>query len=79
MREDIGREERQELFSFAAAGVLDANTPTRAALLSSRDTAGRLAFTATAIGPYVRTLEAQAAVKNALRPPAPDQRQEEQH
>lgn len=68
MREELGKEKRQEMFSFAAAAMLEADTPTRTALLMSRDTAARMAFVIKCLEPYAQQLRAQAAVQKALSP-----------
>jgi Lon protease-like protein len=60
---------RQELFSFAAAQLLDAGTVEYSALLLSRDTEARMAFVLNAVRPYLNQLSAELAVQNALDSP----------
>lgn len=66
MAEKLGRSRRQEMFSFAVAQLLQLGKPEAAALLLSRDTAGRLQFVLEAARPYLAQLSAAAALKNAL-------------
>lgn len=66
LREAVGKDRRQELFSFAAAGCLELGAAERLALLLSRDTAARLAYVAAAARPHVADLAARAAVRGAL-------------
>lgn len=42
LAEEVGCSRRSEMFSFAAAGVLDMGMPERLALLLTRSTLGRL-------------------------------------
>lgn len=63
-----GEARRRELFSFAAAQVLDMGIPERAALLQTQDTAGRLAYVLAAAAPHLQELAARLAVESALRP-----------
>lgn len=62
----MGRSRRQELFSFAAASVLEPSTVTRIALLITTDTAARLQFVLEVVKPHLKQLRAQAAVQRAL-------------
>lgn len=64
--EALGRARRQELFSFAAAQLLQLGVPEAAALLLSRDTEGRLGFVLEAARPFLNELAAAAALKGAL-------------
>lgn len=64
--EQLGKQRRQELFSFAVAQLLQMGIPEQAALLLSQDTPGRLAFVAAAAIPYLNQLKGQLAIKNAL-------------
>lgn len=66
MAEKLGRSRRQEMFSFAVAQLLQLGKPEAAALLLSRDTAGRLQFVLEAARPYLAQLSAAAALKTAL-------------
>ena len=66
LREGVGRARRQELFSFAAAAVLEPSVVTRIALLLTTDTAARLQFILEVVKPHLQHLRAQAAVKAAL-------------
>ena len=67
MAEELGRERRQEMFSYAVSQLLQMGTPEAAALLLSRDTAGRLEFVMQACRPFLQELGAAAALKNALK------------
>jgi len=62
----LGRLRRQEMYSFAAATLLQLGIPEATALLLSRDTAGRLQFVLEAARPYLAQLSAEAALKGAL-------------
>ncbi|KAG7669371.1 hypothetical protein Ndes2437B_g05527 [Nannochloris sp. 'desiccata'] len=62
----LGRLRRQEMYSFAAASLLQLGVPEATALLLSRDTAGRLQFVLEAARPYLAQLSAEAALKGAL-------------
>ena len=64
--EKVGRLRRQEMYSFAASQLLQLGVPEAAALLLSRDTAGRLQFVLEAARPYLAQLSAEAALKGAL-------------
>jgi hypothetical protein len=64
--ERLGRLRRQEMYSYAAAQLLQLGVPEAAALLLSRDTAGRLQFVLEAARPYLAQLSAEAALKGAL-------------
>lgn len=66
LAEQLGKQRRQELFSFAVAQLLQMGIPEQAALLLSQDTPGRLAFVAAAAIPYLNQLRGQVAIKNAL-------------
>ncbi|KIZ06335.1 hypothetical protein MNEG_1617, partial [Monoraphidium neglectum] len=66
LREKVGKERRQELFSFAAANCLELGLVERLALLLSQDTAARLAYVAAATRPYLSDLAARVAVKGAV-------------
>lgn len=66
VREALSKHRRQELFSFAAAQLLVMGTPERAALLLSQDTGARLNFVLAALHPYLRELQAKAALKRQL-------------
>ncbi|KAF8061972.1 hypothetical protein HT031_004232 [Scenedesmus sp. PABB004] len=67
----LGKARRQELFSFAAASLLELGVAERLALLTSRDTGARLQFVAAAVRPFLSELVARAAVKQAVQPAAP--------
>lgn len=64
-----GKERRQELFSFAAASVLELGLPERLALLQCRDTAARLQFVAAAVQPHLQDLVARVTLQQALVKP----------
>lgn len=66
LRDQMGKERRQELFSFAAASVLELGLPERVALLQCRDTAARLQFVAAAVQPHLQDLVARVSVRQAL-------------
>jgi len=68
MRNQLGKERRQELFSFAAASLLDLGMAERLALLQSKDTAARLQFVAVAVQPYLQDLVARVSVQQAMSP-----------
>eukprot|EP00775_Hariotina_reticulata_P005370 gene5370-5605_t len=68
LRDQLGKERRQELFSFAAASLLDLGMPERLALLQCKDTAARLQFVAVAVQPYLQDLVARVSVKQAITP-----------
>lgn len=65
-RDKLAGRRRQELFSFAAAQLLELGLPERLALLQCRDTSGRLQFVAAAVQPYLADLVARASVKQAM-------------
>lgn len=67
MREEVGKSLRQELFSFAAAGLLDLGTVERLALLASTDCAARLEWTLAAVTPHLAELRMQAQLQRAVR------------
>lgn len=62
LREGVGRLQRQELFSFAAASVLEPSVVTRIALLITTDTAARLQFVLEVVKPHLQQLRAEVAV-----------------
>jgi hypothetical protein len=66
VRDSVGKERRQELFSFAAASVLELGLPERLALLQCQDTAARLQFVAAAVQPHLQDLVARVSVQQAL-------------
>lgn len=68
-RENVGKERRQELFSFAAASVLELGLPERLALLQCQDTAARLQFVAAAVQPHLADLVARVSLQQALVKP----------
>lgn len=68
---------RQELFSFAAAQLLEAGTVEYSALLLTRDTEARMTFVLNAVRPYLNQLSAELAVQNALVSSQQDQEEED--
>lgn len=69
VRDSMCKERRQELFSFAAASVLELGLPERLALLECRDTAARLQFVAVACQPHLQDLVARVSLQQALVKP----------
>lgn len=69
VRDNMCKERRQELFSFAAASVLELGLPERLALLQCRDTAARLQFVAAAVQPHLQDLVARVSLQQALTRP----------
>eukprot|EP00878_Enallax_costatus_P026815 GHUV01028817.1.p1 GENE.GHUV01028817.1~~GHUV01028817.1.p1 ORF type:complete len:243 (+),score=87.98 GHUV01028817.1:1235-1963(+) len=65
-RDLLAGRRRQELFSFAAAQILELGLPERLALLECRDTSARLQFVAAAVQPYLADLLARVSVKQAM-------------
>lgn len=65
-RDQLAGRQRQELFSFAAAQMLELGLPERLALLHCRDTSARLQFIAAAVQPYLADLLARVSVKQAM-------------
>lgn len=65
-REALGKVQRRELFSFAAAAMLELRLPEQLALLQSRDTAARMQWTLEAVRPTLQRLQAHAALVKAL-------------
>mmetsp|Transcript_7892 Transcript_7892/g.19725 ORF Transcript_7892/g.19725 Transcript_7892/m.19725 type:complete len:350 (-) Transcript_7892:1498-2547(-) len=63
----LGEAARRELFSFAAAELLDLDLATRLALLNSQDTTARLQWISAAVQPYVAELQARTALSTALK------------
>lgn len=59
-------ERRAELFSFAAASLLELGVPERLALLQSTDTAARLQFVDAAVRPFLAQLLARVSVSRAV-------------
>lgn len=68
VRDHMAKERRQELFSFAAASVLELGLPERLALLECRDTSARLQFVAVAVQPHLQDLVARVSLQQALVP-----------
>ncbi|GFR47265.1 hypothetical protein Agub_g8952 [Astrephomene gubernaculifera] len=66
MSERLGKHTRQELFSFAAAGMLELGPLESLALLNCTDRAARLQWVAAAVEPFLETQRARAAVARAL-------------
>ena len=64
--EEMGCSRRSEMFSFAAAGVLDMGLPERLALLLTSSTVGRLQYVLAAVRPYLQQLRTAAAMHRAL-------------
>lgn len=64
--EQLGKDTRQELFSFAAACMLELGPAERLALLLSRDRAARLQWVTAAVAPYLDEQRAKASVAKAL-------------
>ena len=69
LQQEIESDRRAELFSFAAAQLLEAGIPEKTALLLTRDTEARLQFVLHAVRPYIQQLSAEAAVRNAFQRP----------
>ncbi|KAG2452369.1 hypothetical protein HYH02_002615 [Chlamydomonas schloesseri] len=67
LSERLGKDTRQELFSFAAAGMLELGPAERLALLTSTDRAARLQWVAAAVAPFLEEQRARASVARALR------------
>ncbi|WIA18119.1 hypothetical protein OEZ85_009597 [Tetradesmus obliquus] len=65
-RDQLGKERRQELFSFAAASVLELGLPERLALLHCTDTAARLQYVAAAVQPFLADLVARVSLQQAM-------------
>ncbi|KAF6256613.1 hypothetical protein COO60DRAFT_1640586 [Scenedesmus sp. NREL 46B-D3] len=65
-RDQLGKERRQELFSFAAASVLELGLPERLALLHCTDTAARLQYVAAAVQPFLADLVARVSLQQAI-------------
>lgn len=66
--EMLGKGQRQELFSFAAASLIDGMGNTeKLVLINSRSTLERLHFVQNAIEPYQQMLAAKVSVLNALK------------
>jgi hypothetical protein len=65
-RDQLGKERRQELFSFAAASVLELGLPERLALLHCTDTAARLQYVAAAVQPFLADLVARISLQQAI-------------
>lgn len=57
---------RPELFSFAAASLLDLDVPAKLALLRSLDTAGRLQWVLSAIQPFQQELRTRYTLQKTL-------------
>ena len=57
---------RSEMFSLAAAAILNLDLQSSVALLTCRDTASRLAWVLDSATPFLQTLEARWAVKSVL-------------
>lgn len=66
VRDHVGKERRQEYFSFAAASVLELGLPERLALLECQDTAARLQFVLAAVQPHLQDLLARVSLQQAL-------------
>ncbi|KAG2426497.1 hypothetical protein HXX76_011726 [Chlamydomonas incerta] len=67
LSERLGKDTRQELFSFAAAGMLELGPAERLALLTSTDRAARLQWVAAAVAPFLEEQRARASVARALK------------
>ncbi|GAB4820692.1 hypothetical protein N2152v2_007738 [Parachlorella kessleri] len=65
VREQLGKQRRRELFSFAAAQMLELGLPQRLALLLTQDTGARLQYVLAAVRPHLQELAARAALKAA--------------
>jgi hypothetical protein len=66
LRDQMGKERRQELFSFAAASLLQLGLPEQLALLQCQQTSARLQFVAAAVQPHLQDLLARVSVQRAL-------------
>jgi hypothetical protein len=62
----LGRAERRELFSFAAATLVEAGAAQALGLLQSRDTAARLCWTLEAVQPFLAQQLAALSLERAL-------------
>ncbi|KXZ43179.1 hypothetical protein GPECTOR_99g814 [Gonium pectorale] len=67
LTERLGKDTRQELFSFAAAGMLELGQAEALALLASTDRAARLRWVSAAVGPFLEQQRAKASVERALK------------
>eukprot|EP00195_Chlamydomonas_chlamydogama_P014709 CAMPEP_0202901376 /NCGR_PEP_ID=MMETSP1392-20130828/14218_1 /ASSEMBLY_ACC=CAM_ASM_000868 /TAXON_ID=225041 /ORGANISM="Chlamydomonas chlamydogama, Strain SAG 11-48b" /LENGTH=330 /DNA_ID=CAMNT_0049587927 /DNA_START=48 /DNA_END=1040 /DNA_ORIENTATION=+ len=66
--DQLEKDVRQELFSFAAASIVDGMGPLeRLALLNTQDTAARLHYVLQAVMPYVQELQAKVSMARALK------------
>ncbi|GLI65622.1 hypothetical protein VaNZ11_009192 [Volvox africanus] len=66
LSERLGKDTRQELFSFAAACMLELGAAESLALLTSTDRAARLQWTSAAVTPYLQEQRAKASLVKAL-------------
>ncbi|PNH07805.1 hypothetical protein TSOC_005692, partial [Tetrabaena socialis] len=66
LSEQLGGDTRAELFSFAAACLLELGPAEQLALLTSRDRAARLRWVAAAVGPFLEEQRARASVERVL-------------
>lgn len=66
MFDELCAENRQELFSFAAASMLELGMAERSALLCSTDAGARMEWISTAVRSYRDDLAARASLKTAL-------------
>ena len=57
---------RQELFSFAAAGIAANTVEERCAVLASQSTRAKLEWAEAAIEPYLQKVKAERAMNNAI-------------
>ncbi|EFJ44671.1 hypothetical protein VOLCADRAFT_95111 [Volvox carteri f. nagariensis] len=66
LSERLGKDTRQELFSFAAAGLLELGPAESLALLTSTDRAARLQWVTAAVTPYLEEQRAKASLARVL-------------
>ncbi|GIL91734.1 hypothetical protein Vretimale_14864 [Volvox reticuliferus] len=66
LSERLGKDTRQELFSFAAAGMLELGPAESLALLTSTDRAARLQWISAAVTPFLEEQRAKASLVKAL-------------
>ncbi|GLC33283.1 hypothetical protein PLESTB_000351000 [Pleodorina starrii] len=66
LSERLGKDTRQELFSFAAASMLELGPAESLALLTSTDRAARLQWVAAAVEPFLEEQRAKASLARVL-------------
>ena len=63
----LGKELRQELFSFACASIIDGSIPQNCVLLRSRSTLSRLEFVLKTAEPFLESLRTELKMNDALK------------